>query len=57
MEVSDLDWDLEVVTVVAKGRRHRALPLSPKVLQGMDRYKRGQRPAPGGGQPLVVAWR
>jgi site-specific recombinase XerD len=40
VEVSDLDWDLEVVSVVAKGRRHRTLPLSPKVLQAMDRYKR-----------------
>jgi site-specific recombinase XerD len=29
MEVSDLDWDLEVVSVVAKGHRHRVIPLSP----------------------------
>jgi site-specific recombinase XerD len=29
LEVSDLDWDLEVASVVAKGRRHRARPLSP----------------------------
>ena len=29
LEVSDLDWDLEVVSVLAMGCRHRALPFSP----------------------------
>ena len=51
LEVSDLDWDLEVASVVAKGRRQRALPLSPKVLQAMDRYKRARERHRAAGDP------
>jgi site-specific recombinase XerD len=40
MRVVDIDWDLEVVLVVGKGRRHRSLPMSAKVVQAMDRYQR-----------------
>lgn len=35
---TDVDWDLQVVGVVGKGSRPRAVPMSPKTTQALDRY-------------------
>ena len=41
LTVNDVDLDhWQVVHVVAKGRRERAAPLSPKVVEAVDRYLR-----------------
>lgn len=37
---SDLDLDQEVVYVIGKGNRPRAVPFSPKTAQAIDRYMR-----------------
>ncbi|MFV1962768.1 MAG: tyrosine-type recombinase/integrase, partial [Acidimicrobiia bacterium] len=39
LKVSDIDWDTQAARIVAKGRHHRALPLSPNVVQALDRYQ------------------
>lgn len=38
LQITHIDWDLEVALVVGKGRRHRSLPLSPVVIRELDRY-------------------
>jgi site-specific recombinase XerD len=40
MRVIDLDFDLEVVGVMGKGRRERALPFGRKTALALDRYLR-----------------
>jgi site-specific recombinase XerD len=40
MRVSDVDFDLEVVGVLGKGRRERALPFGHKTALAIDRYLR-----------------
>jgi site-specific recombinase XerD len=40
LHVEDLDLDAGVAFVEGKGRRERALPLSPKVIKALDRYLR-----------------
>lgn len=40
MRVEDVDWNLEVVMVVGKGSRPRSVPLWPRTVQALDRYKR-----------------
>jgi site-specific recombinase XerD len=40
MRVSDVDFDLEVVGVLGKGRRERALPFGRRTALALDRYLR-----------------
>jgi site-specific recombinase XerD len=40
LKVDGIDRELEVAVVTGKGRRQRALPLSPKVLKAVDSYIR-----------------
>jgi site-specific recombinase XerD len=40
LAIADVDWDLEVVTVVGKGSRPRSVPFSSKTSQALDRYMR-----------------
>jgi site-specific recombinase XerD len=40
LKVTDIDWDLEVVHVLGKGSRPRAVAFSPKTSQAIDRYLR-----------------
>jgi site-specific recombinase XerD len=43
LRLEDVDLDtFEVVRVVGKGRRQRALPLSPKTVRALDRYLRAR---------------
>lgn len=42
LTISDLDRDRGVALVLAKGRRHRSLPLSPDVVKALDRYGRAR---------------
>ena len=38
LSTADVDWDLQVVGVVGKGSRPRAVPMSPKTTQALDSY-------------------
>jgi len=40
LKLDDVDWDLEVVGVVGKGSRPRAVPYGSKTAQALDRYLR-----------------
>jgi site-specific recombinase XerD len=40
LDTADVDWELEVVTVVGKGARPRSVPFSSKTGQALDRYLR-----------------
>jgi len=40
LKLDDVDWDLEVVGVVGKGSRPRAVPYGSKTAQSLDRYLR-----------------
>jgi site-specific recombinase XerD len=40
MRVADVDFDLEVVGVLGKGRRERALPFGRRTAVALDRYPR-----------------
>ncbi len=40
LTMDDVDFDLQVVGVVGKGSRPRAVPMSPKTTQAVDRYMR-----------------
>jgi site-specific recombinase XerD len=43
LSVSDVDFELEVVVVLGKGSRPRAVPFSSRTSQALDRYLRGIR--------------
>ncbi len=43
LTIDDIDFDAGVVYVVGKGRRERALPLSPKVAERLKRYEMTRR--------------
>jgi site-specific recombinase XerD len=40
LKVGDIDWELNVVTVLGKGRKHRACPFGRKTAHALDRYLR-----------------
>lgn len=40
MRVEDVDWDHEVIHVVGKGRRPRAVPMGAKTVRALDKYLR-----------------
>jgi site-specific recombinase XerD len=40
LKIDDIDWSLEVVIVMGKGSRQRAVPFSSKTAQALDRYLR-----------------
>jgi integrase len=46
LSVSDVDWELETVTVLGKGSRPRAVPFSPKTSQALDRFMRIRKKHP-----------
>lgn len=46
--VDDIDWDLQVLLVVGKGARPRAVPFGAKTSQAVDRYVRARK-----GHPLA----
>jgi site-specific recombinase XerD len=41
-KVADLDFDLDVLLVLGKGRRERALPFGRKTTLALDRYLRAR---------------
>jgi site-specific recombinase XerD len=43
LAVDGIDWDLDVVHVVGKGRRARAVPFGSRTAQALDRYLRVRR--------------
>ena len=43
LTVDRIDWDLDVVHVVGKGRRTRAVPFGARASQALDRYLRVRR--------------
>lgn len=45
LRVEDVDWDLEVVYVVGKGSRPRAVPFGSKTAEALARYMRRERKA------------
>ena len=53
LTVEDIDWDHEVIVVVGKGSRPRAVPYSPKTAQALDRYRRARAKHPQAKSP---AW-
>lgn len=46
LTVDDVDWNLQVVTVIGKGARPRAVPFSPRTAQALDRYVRTRKHRP-----------
>jgi site-specific recombinase XerD len=42
MRVADVDFDLDVVIVLGKGRRERAVPFGRKTAKALDRYLRAR---------------
>jgi site-specific recombinase XerD len=53
MRVTDIDFDLEVVGVLGKGRRERALPFGHKTALAIDRYLRVRARHKNAGQPWL----
>ncbi len=43
LTIDGIDWDLDVVHVVGKGRRARAVPFGARAGQALDRYLRVRR--------------
>lgn len=46
MRVDDVDWDADVVHVLGKGRRPRALPFGKKTAEALSRYTRARAKLP-----------
>jgi site-specific recombinase XerD len=42
LRVQDIDWEMQTVTVMGKGRRPRACPFGKKTAQALDRYLRAR---------------
>jgi site-specific recombinase XerD len=53
MRVSDVDFDLEVVGVLGKGRRERAMPFGRKTALAIDRYLRVRARHKNAAQPWL----
>jgi integrase len=53
MRISDVDFDLEVVGVLGKGRRERALPFGRKTALAIDRYLRARARHRDAAQPWL----
>lgn len=53
LKVDDIDWDYEIVRVVGKGSRPRAVPFGSKTAQALDRYGRMRKKHPKAKSP---AW-
>lgn len=51
LQVGDVDFDLEVVQVIGKGGRGRAVPFGPKTGTALDRYLRVRVRHPKAGEP------
>ena len=43
LEVDDIDWDYNVLTVLGKGRKPRSVPFGTKTSEALDRYLRARR--------------
>lgn len=46
LAVQDIDWDADVVHVLGKGRRARALPFGKKTAEALSRYARARAKVP-----------
>jgi site-specific recombinase XerD len=53
LRVEDVDFELQTVGVVGKGRRPRAVPFGPKTGQALDRYLRARTRHPHGASPWL----
>jgi site-specific recombinase XerD len=53
LRVEDVDFELQTVGVVGKGRRPRAVPFGPKTGQSLDRYLRARTRHPHGASPWL----
>jgi integrase/recombinase XerC len=53
LRVDDIDFDLQVVRVVGKGARPRAVPFGPKTATALDRYLRARSRQKGATLPCV----
>jgi site-specific recombinase XerD len=51
IQVGHIDWELQVVQVVGKGSRPRAVPFSPKTAQALERYRRARQKRPQSERP------
>jgi len=51
LELDHVDWELQVVHVVGKGSRPRAVPFSPKTAQALERYRRARQKHPQRDRP------
>ena len=56
LKLAHVDLDLEVLLVLGKGRRERALPFGHKAGAALDRYLRAPGSPQGRRPPLAVAW-
>ena len=46
LAIADIDWDLEALVVMGKGRRTRAVPFGPQTAKALDRYLRARNRHP-----------
>src|SRR5215207_3217294 len=56
LKLAHVDLDLEVLLVLGKGRRERALPFGHKAGAALDRYLRAPGSPQGRRAPLAMAW-
>jgi site-specific recombinase XerC len=54
VQLADVDFDLEVIAVLGKGRRPRSLPFGRNSALALDRYLAGTCPTPPCPSPLAV---
>lgn len=53
MKLDDVDWRDDVIVVLGKGRRTRAVPFGPKTGQSLERYIRTRRQHPAARFPAL----
>ena len=56
LKLAHVDLDLDVLLVLGKGRRERALPFGHKAGAALDRYLRARARLQGRRAPLAMAW-
>ena len=56
LQRGDIDLDLGVALVLGKGRRERALPMSPSTIKAVDRYPPCAGPPPPCRPPIALDW-
>lgn len=53
MQVDDIDWNADVITVLGKGRRRRNVPFGPEVADALRRYLRARARNPKAANPAL----